>query len=141
MTATDVQAQVRRRRSTGHIDTRGPRGGSQIGGATGGTALVVIAQQLGTHSWPGMLLMYAAPMIAVGYSGVLMQLHMLVESTRRRSEEKEAQRKINAAHAGVEALLKNSHATEKHKRELRGVLEGIEREAANRHLGHVKALK
>lgn len=85
--------------------------------------------------------MYAAPLIAVGYSGALMQLQLVVEAARKRSEDNAARRTVRTARTTITELLNKSDTSAAHKRDLRTMLEQIDKEDANRHLSRVQALK
>ncbi len=48
--------------------------------------------------------MYTAPLIAVGYSGALMQLQLVVEAARKRSEDNAARRTVRTARTTITRL-------------------------------------
>lgn len=48
--------------------------------------------------------MYTAPLIAVGYSGALMQLQLVVEAARKRPEDNAARRTVRTARTTITRL-------------------------------------
>lgn len=104
-----------------------------VGGAGGGAALISIAQHLGADTWPGLVLMYCAPVIAVGYGGAIAQFQLWSDWTRERSV-------IRQARKTIEKALKHPHTSEEHKADLRKDLERLDKAVAENHLDRVRAL-
>ncbi|WP_433664723.1 hypothetical protein ACQPW1_22780 [Nocardia sp. CA-128927] len=105
-----------------------------IGGAGGGAALISIAQHLGVNTWPGLILMYCAPAIAVGYGGVIAQIQLWGDWTRERSV-------IRQARKTIEKGLKDPHTSDEHKADLTAKLELLDKAVAENHLDRVIALR
>ena len=111
-----------------------PKLNAGIGGAGGGAGVLAIAQHLGVDTWPGLLLMYAAPVIAVAYGGVLAQIQLLTEWSRDRSVVRQARKTI-------EKQLKDPNTSDEHKSEIRSKLEQLDKAVAENQLKRVKAIR
>ncbi|MEU6561820.1 hypothetical protein [Nocardia nova] len=130
--ANGAAARPRKRRPA--ADTQSRRLNAGIGGAGGGAALISIAQHLGADTWPGLILMYAAPAIAVGYGGVVAQIQLWGDWTRERSL-------IRQARKTIEKAMHDPHTSDEHKSELRTKLEQLDQAVTENHLERIKALR
>ncbi len=104
-----------------------------LGGVGGGTGLVAIAGQVGTHTVLGTVLVYSAPAVTVIAGAFLYQLKIRADWFNEQSQVKRA-RKV------LEAQLSSPHASAEHKADIRSMLEELDRSVAAAHLARIKSL-
>jgi hypothetical protein len=98
-----------------------------------GTALIAIAQQVGTYTLPGLILVYCAPAIAIVFGVAVDQFQLWTLRIREQSVIKDARKTI-------ESQLKDPNTSPAHKEELKSMLEGLGKEIAENKMIQVRTI-
>lgn len=116
-----------------------------LGGASGGTALVALADILGPTTRLGELLTIVAPALTVGLGYVAYYLHLKADKyfAKQRAETERAERaardeELNAARDLLEKCLSNPHTSTAHKARIRKQLEDLDKFAAEHAVSQVR---
>ena len=104
-----------------------------VGGAGGGTLLIAIAQNLGTYTTPGLILVYCTPAIAIVFGFASDQIQSWGLRIREQSVIKDARKTI-------ERQLNDPNTSPAHKEELKSMLEGLGKEIGENKLIQVRTV-
>lgn len=111
--------------------------GAGIGGASSGTAMVAIANVVGTDKAWGQVLLYAAPTISVILGTILYQLQKQAAFYSERLDVRRDRAKIERARKTVERQLAADRISEARRAELVKELEDLDRAELARELADV----
>ncbi|QBS46333.1 hypothetical protein DMB37_30915 [Nocardia sp. CS682] len=97
--------------------------------------MVSIAQHLGgVDTWPGLILTYSSPAVAVIFGAVVVQLTLFAEWTWEWTT-------VRRARKTLRKLLKDPNTSEDHKAHIRAQLERLDKVIARNHVDRVEGIK
>jgi hypothetical protein len=108
-----------------------------IGGAGGGTLLVVVARLLPDGYWLRPLLLWAAPTASVTLTGVWIWVQGQVSGW---AENRKQRNVVKEARATLEGALSNPATSTEHREKVRAELEALEMIEVSRRMSRVKDL-
>jgi hypothetical protein len=130
-TSASADASVTKRTAQRTLTPSPARAG--IGGVGSGTGVIAIAQTVGLHTPFGAFLAYIAPAITVIGGAALYYLEVQASQYLE-------QRSVNSAKKTLEHQLDNPRTSDSHKREIRKMLEELEKIEASIKLDRVKLI-